>query len=111
MLRSAGINLKGLFLTTDSGFDCKELRQICKEKGIEANIDTNSRNNKNEHPITDYQYFNSNRLCGKIVKKRILMEHANAWMDSKFETKVANYTAFTLIAFAVHVLRKIQTKI
>lgn len=34
MLRSAGINLKGLFLTTDSGFDCKELRQICKEKGI-----------------------------------------------------------------------------
>lgn len=112
MLSSAGINVKGLFLNADSGFDCKELRQICQEKGIEANIDTNSRNSKKELQTTHYQYFDE-----ELYKRRTVIEHANAWMDSfkallvRFETKVANWTAFTLIAFSVRFLRKIQTKI
>lgn len=112
MLINAGINIKGLFMNADSGFDSKELRQICKEKEIHANIDINSRNSKIEPQTTEYQYFDE-----ELYKKRTLIEHANAWMDSfkalliRFETKVANWTAFTLIAFSVRFLRKIQTKI
>lgn len=112
MLINAGINIKGLFTNADSGFDSRELRQICKEKEIHANIDINSRNSKIDSQTTEYQYYDE-----EIYKKRTLIEHANAWMDSfkalpiRFDTKVANWTAFTLIAFSVRFLRKIQTKI
>ena len=42
MLIKAGINIKGLFLNrivecADASFDSQELRQICKDKEIEAN--------------------------------------------------------------------------
>ena len=112
MLINAGINIKGLFMNADSGFDSKELRQICQEKEIHANININSRNSKIETQTTEYQYFDE-----ELYKKRTLIEHANAWMDSfkalliRFETKVANWTALTLMAFSVRFLRKIQTKI
>ena len=46
MLIKAGIDIKGLFLNADSGFDSQELRQICKDKEMHPNIDINSRNNK-----------------------------------------------------------------
>lgn len=68
MLIKAGINIEGLFLNADSGFDSKELRQICKNKGIEANIDVNSRNNKTENQSTEYLYFDSDRRCGRIIQ-------------------------------------------
>ena len=112
MLIKAGINLKGLFLNADSGFDSKELRQICKDKEIEANIDVNSRNNKTENQSTEYQYFDE-----ELYKRRTVIEHANAWLDTfkallvRFETKAINWVALTLIAFSVHFLRKIKTKI
>lgn len=54
MLTGAGIEIKGLFMNADSGFDSKEFRLICKEKEIEANIDTNSRNSKNETQSSSY---------------------------------------------------------
>ncbi|WP_229238897.1 transposase family protein [Emticicia sp. C21] len=73
MLKNAGINIKGLFLNTDSGFDSKEFRQICRHKGIEANIDTNSRNSKNELYDDSYQYFDE-----KLYKRRSVIEQANA---------------------------------
>ena len=46
MLVKAGISINGLFLNANSGFDSKELRQICKDKKVEVNIDVNSRNSK-----------------------------------------------------------------
>ena len=112
MLTKAGINIKGLFLNADSGFDSKELRQICKDKEIEANIDVNSRNNKTENQSTEYQYFDE-----ELYKRRTVIEHANAWLDTfkallvRFETKAINWVALTLLAFSVHFLRKIVTKI
>lgn len=112
MLKNAGINIKGLFLNADSGFDSKEFRQICRQKGVEANIDTNSRNSKNELQTDNYQYFDE-----ELYKRRGVIEHANAWLDSfkallvRFETKAANWVALTLISFTVRFLRKIQTKI
>jgi transposase len=112
MLVKAGINVKGLFLNADSGFDSKEFRQICKDKEIEANIDVNIRNKKTENQSTDYEYFDE-----VLYKRRVVIEHANAWMDSfkalliRFETKAINWVAFILLAFSVHFLRKIKTKI
>ena len=109
MLIKAGINIKGLFLNAGGGFDSKELRQICKDKQIEANIDVNPRNNKTEDQSAEYQYFD-----GQLYKRRTVIEHANAWMDSfkallvGFETKSINRVALTLSAFSVRFLRKIK---
>lgn len=111
MLIKAGINLRGLFLNADAGFDSKELRQICKNKEIEPNIDVNSRNNKTQNQSTEYQYFDE-----ELYKRRTFIEHANAWMDSfkalliRFETKAINWIALTLLAFSVRFLRKIKHK-
>ena len=111
MLIKAGIDIKGLFLNADSGFDSQEFRQICKDKEIHPNIDINPRNNKSENQSTQYQYFDE-----ELYKRRTVIEHANAWMDSfkalllRFETKAKNWVAFILLAFAVRFLRKISNK-
>lgn len=111
MLIKAGIDIKGLFLNADSGFDSQELRQICKDKEIHPNIESNSRNTKSENQSTEYLYFDE-----ELYKRRNVIEHANAWMDSfkalliRFETKTRNWSAFILLAFAVRFLRKITNK-
>ena len=112
MLTKANINIKGLFMNADSGFDSTELRQICKDKEIEANIDINTRNSKtHENQSVEYQYFDE-----ELYKRRTVIEHANAWMDSfkalliRFETKAINWIALILLAFSVRLLLKIQIK-
>lgn len=68
MLKKAGININGLFLNADSGFDSKEFRKICRQKGVEANIDANSKNSKNELQTDNHQYFDEElyKKCGVI---------------------------------------------
>jgi len=55
MLESANINLKDLFLNADSGFDTQNLRLICANRDINANIGINPRS-ANEPPI-EWVYF------------------------------------------------------
>lgn len=38
VLESVNINLKGLFLNADSGFDSQNLRLACEHRKIETNI-------------------------------------------------------------------------
>ena len=38
LTKAAGIDVKGLFLNADAGFDSKEFRDICEQKEIMANI-------------------------------------------------------------------------
>lgn len=71
MLIKAGIDIKGLFLNADAGFDSQELRQICEDKEIHPNIDVNPRNNKSENQSTEYQYFDE-----ELYKRRTVIEHA-----------------------------------
>lgn len=107
ILIKAGINLNGLFLNADAGFDSQELRELCYQKGIFANIDFNPRNNANQND--NYVYFDE-----ELYKRRTVIEQANAWLDSfkvlliRYETKAINWVAFNFIAFAVCFLRKIN---
>lgn len=109
ILIKAGIDFKGLFLNADAGFDSQELRRICKEKQIEANIANNSRNGMLQSD--NYQYFDE-----ELYRYRTVIEHANAWMDSfkallvRFEKKTITWVALMLLAFSVRFLRKIKQK-
>jgi hypothetical protein len=44
LLKQAGIELKGLFLNADPGFDSNEFQQACKKQEIRANVKPNPRN-------------------------------------------------------------------
>ena len=106
LLQSAGIDLGGLFLNADAGFDSATLRQACEGEQIEANIKSNPRSKKAES--TDYEYFDE-----ELYKRRVVIERSNAWLDSfkalliRFETLVRNWVSFHLIAFSVLFLRRI----
>ena len=43
LLGEAGISLTGVFMNADAGFDTIELRSLCAEQEIEANISDNPR--------------------------------------------------------------------
>lgn len=109
MLIKAGINIKGLFLNAAAAFDSQQLRKLCKEKEIEANIAFNSRNGICQSE--QYVYFDD-----QLYKCRNVIEHANAWMDSfkallvRFEKKTTTWLALLLLAFSVRFLRKIKQK-
>lgn len=104
VLQEAGIALKGVFMNADSGFDSEALQVRCYEKGIEANIDINERNQKQPGY---FRYFDE-----VLYKRRFVMERMNAWMDSfkalliRFETKVAHWMHLHFLAFAVLLIRK-----
>ena len=90
ILIKAGIDRKGLFLNADAGFDSQEFREICEQKDIHTNIPTNPRNtNKMNDQTIKYQYFDE-----ELYARRVVIEHANAWMDSfkalliRFEKKL-----------------------
>ncbi len=58
-LKLAGLNLDGLFINADSGFDSKEFRDTCNEHGIFPNVDFNSRNgNVNDTDLLDELLYN-----------------------------------------------------
>ena len=111
ILQEADIDLSGLFLNADAGFDSQDVRQLCSQKGIEANIEQNKRNQKTVQEHVDYQYFDE-----ELYKRRTVIEHANAWMDNfkalliRFETKAKNWTALLFIGFTVRFLTKIYKK-
>jgi len=109
LLESVQINLKGLFLNADSGFDAQNLRRACEKRAIEANIANNPRCGTPESE--DYRYFDE-----ELYKRRVVIEHANAWLDSfktllvRYETNVENWLSFHWLAFVVLFLRKITRK-
>ena len=81
LLKTARINLKGLFLNADSGFDSKEFQEVCQKEEIIANVKANSRNsaNKQQEP-----YETGNHIFDdELYKDRAVIEHANAWIDGR----------------------------
>lgn len=83
MLRASGVELNGLFLNADAGFDAVALRAACEREQIEANVKTNPRSKKAES--TDYEYFDE-----ELYKRRLVIEQSNAWLDS-FKTLLVRF--------------------
>ena len=108
LLEQAGLSLKGVFMNADAGFDTQELRRLCTEKEIEANIADNPRNR--EELSEQYQYFDE-----QLYKERFVIERTNAWLDGfkglliRYEKKVKSWMAQHWLAFSVILLRKINT--
>lgn len=100
MLKEAAIDSKGIFLNADAGFDSKGFRSVCIEKEIEVNIKPNPRNIKKDND--EDHYFDE-----ELYKKRTVIEHANAWMDSykallvRYEVLARNWMAMHWMAFSV----------
>jgi transposase len=106
VLIQAGIDLSGVFMNADSGFDAEVLQEKCADVGIEANIYQNVRNK--QEGCDEYRYFDE-----ELYKRRYVIERMNAWLDSfkallvRFETRVKNWMALHFLAFTVWMCRKI----
>lgn len=98
LLEEAGLDLRGVFMNADAGFDAAGLRQICAEKEIEVNIAQNKRNEKEDKE--DYLYFDE-----ELYKQRYVIERTNAWLDGfkallvRYEVKVSTWMAAHFMAF------------
>ena len=105
VLIQAGIDLRGVFMNADSGFDAQVVHKKCEDAGIEANIHHNTRNT--QQLDEQYRYFDE-----LLYKRRFVIERMNAWLDSfkalliRFETRVKNWMALHFLAFTLWMCRK-----
>ena len=114
LLKEANINLKGLFLNADSGFDSSDFVAACEKEEIIANVKGNLRNSANQE-LEPYE-SGTPIFDGELYQDRSVIEHANAWIDGfkallvRFEFSVKNWMSLHFIAFSVIFLRKINRK-
>jgi transposase len=114
LLKEAGINLKGLFLNADPGFDSVDFHTACDKEQIIAHVKPNARNAANQQSQV-YQ-TGSHIFDQQLYRDRSVIEHANAWIDGfkallvRFECSVKNWMSLNFIAFLVIFLRKINPK-
>jgi hypothetical protein len=114
LLKEANINLKGLFLNADPGFDSANFVAACEKEEIIANVKENPRNSANQESLP---YESGTHVFDEeLYQHRSVIEHANAWLDGfkallvRFEFSVKNWMSLHFIAFAVIFLRKINRK-
>ena len=114
LLKTAGLNLKGLFLNADSGFDSTEFVKACQKEDIIANVKENPRNSANSEPSV---YESGTHIFDEeLYEDRSVIEHSNAWIDgfkallTRFEFSVKNWMSLHFMAFSVIFLRKINRK-
>lgn len=104
LLKEASIELDGVFMNADGGFDAEALRLECSERNIEANID---RNPRNIEPLERYRYFDE-----ALYKRRYVIEQTNAWLDGfkalliRYEGLLVTWIAQHFMAFSILLLRK-----
>uniref|UniRef100_UPI0025F47F75 transposase n=1 Tax=uncultured Chryseobacterium sp. TaxID=259322 RepID=UPI0025F47F75 len=105
VLKASEINMDGLFMNADSGFDCRHLRTLCFQHGIIANFASNKRNKMTAND--DDNYFDP-----ELYEERYSIERTNAWLDSfrsllnRHDTTVTSWKALNYIAFIVISLKK-----
>lgn len=92
-------------MNTDEGFDAENLRRICEQKGIIANIAQNKRNLGVDHEL----YFDP-----ELYKERYSIKRTNAWMDSfrsllnRFDTTLSSWIGFNYLAFITFACKKFK---
>lgn len=96
MAQDMNIDLNGLFLNADGGFDSFEFRQLLDGKYIQANIAINKRNTKLAE-VKDY-YFDET-----LYAKRKLAEHPFAWMDG-FKAMLVRYEKLAVTWFSMNIM-------
>lgn len=115
LLKAAGLDLKGLFLNADPGFDSAEFVAACEKEEIIANVKENPRNSANQE-LQPYK-SGTHIFDGVLYQDRSVIEHANAWIDGfkallvRYEFSVKNWMSLHFIAFSVIFLRKINRKL
>jgi len=115
LLKEAGIDLKGLFLNADPGFDSAAFIAACEQEEIIANVKANPRNSANAEPPPHEN--GSHVFDEELYRDRSVIEHTNAWIDGfkallvRFEFSVKNWMSLHFIAFSVIFLRKINRKL
>jgi len=115
LLKKAGINLDGLFLNADPGFDSDSFREVCAEESIIANVKPNPRNQTEVTRSEPYKP-GTHIFDEELYRDRSVIEHSNAWIDGfkallvRFEFSVRNWMALHFMAFSVIFLRKINKK-
>ena len=108
-LEAANIPTAGLFLNANKAFDTTAFRQECTRRDIEVNIPRNRR-------AADWQTDDDIPFDPELYARRVVVEHANAWLDGfktllvRYETSVGNWLAWHWLAFVVIFLRKINQK-
>lgn len=114
LLKEAEINLDGLFLNADPGFDSDSFRQACEKENIIPNVKANPRNTSEKEAMP---YENGTHIFDdELYKDRSVIEHSNAWIDGfkallvRFEFSTRNWMALHFMAFLVIFLRKINKK-
>lgn len=104
LLEQAGIEVTGVFMNADAGFDAEGLREVCSEKEIEVNLQENKRNEK--QPSEAYVYFDE-----QLYKQRYVIERTNAWLDGfktllvRYEGKVSTWMTAHFMAFVIIFLK------
>jgi transposase len=112
ILKGANIDIAGLFLNADPGFDSDDFKSACEAIDVIPNIKPNKRNSssKDGEPYEDGTHI----FDEKLYRDRSVIEHANAWIDGfkallvRFEFSVRNWRALHFIAFIAILMRKIQ---
>lgn len=101
LLKKAGINLNGLFLNADPGFDSGNFRKVCENENIIPNIKPNPRNESEDKWIEPYEH-GTHIFDEELYKDRTVIEHSNAWIDGfkallvRFEFSVKNWMSLLL---------------
>lgn len=102
-LQEAGIEVDGLFLNADSGFDSKKLRQVLDKHGIMLNAPPNKRNGS---PLDSDILLDED-----MYKERFVVERTNAWIDSfrtlliRQDTTLSSWWAWHFLAFSFWLLK------
>lgn len=114
LLKEAGIDLKGLFLNADAGFDSSDFRKACEKEEIIANVKPNPRNSTKQG--VQIHENGTHIFDEELYRNRSVIEHSNAWIDGfkallvRFEFSVTNWMSLHFIAFSIIFLRKIKQK-
>lgn len=74
LLKEAGIELRGLFLNADPGFDSESFHQACEKEEIIANVKPNQRNSANQETLP---YERGEHIFDEgLYEDRPVIEHA-----------------------------------
>ena len=77
ILKKANINLDGLFLNADPGFDSESFREACEEENIIPNVKPNARNSTEKD--SELSPIGTTIFDEELYKDRSVIEHSNAW--------------------------------